>query len=50
LFRAFLQFPMIFSLFAEYCQEIFSIEAKYQISQEMPPCGRRSESMTESVL
>ena len=39
-FRSSLQFPMIFSLFAEYCQEIFSIDAKYRISQEMPPCGR----------
>src|SRR5262245_35127647 len=36
-FRSSLQSPMIFSLFAEYCQDIFSIEAKYWISPVTSP-------------
>src|SRR5262245_37245703 len=47
-FRPSLQFPAIFSLLAEYCQAIFSIEAKYRMSQEMPPCGRSENVVVES--
>ena len=36
-FRSSLQSAMIFSLFAEYCQEIFSMEAKYRIAVDAWP-------------